>query len=276
LARRLSFVAKMPTSKTRHADKTAPEPAPPDPSTMERVAAIAAIRALGKDPELPYALSPHAQAVDDIRQLSASEKRTVLVRAAVRYLTSADHMTDGQCDQILGHPSGRMAQLASHFVASWKEEVREKSWIDALTPAQQAEYAVRKRLYKQKAEQQTAIRENARAQYEAVLSASYAAERASRDELLAWVTSCGAQLPTPKSAEERWQDALNRELADLRAQALITTPDVVIDSQPFSSAPPQAPAAPAAQPSRAETSARCAPAAASGPPAQSEGPSRGN
>lgn len=175
------------------------------------------IRAIGRDPE---------EVPETVKQLDVaslyspgkrSERRQILLRHAVEYLFRIPLAEERDQDRVIARMGARTKLMVDWMISLWENYLRPKTWMDALTPDQQAEWAAAKRKYDKKIELENAKLARARAEYDRTVREVQFELATAREELKEVLRDYGvreapllAQVP-----EERGYDRLQEELAIL-------------------------------------------------------------
>jgi len=179
------------------------------------------IKALGKEPDCqaPQQLSSQVSQMWGPGQ--RTNRKDACLTHALIYLLGRDAEDAGFRTRVLASRTGVVATAAQYLAVKWEEELRPKSWIDQLTPEQQAEWIETKRRYSESVRQSNQRLAVAREAYDKA-QREEAIEQATQRELMneklrAW----GILLDGEEQQARDPVEQLARELHDL---GIITTP----------------------------------------------------
>lgn len=139
-------VSKLPPS--RRAQEAADVPRTADgfvvrlPTLSQAVSYV--LRSRGIATDVAYGSVVGHIPVEDVRQLEREDRRRHLNMLALRLLTGMHVEDDSALWALVGQPASPLRLPMEYLTALWNEQIRDKTWMDALTIDQQAQFALEK------------------------------------------------------------------------------------------------------------------------------------
>uniref|UniRef100_A0AAU7YSV0 Capsid protein n=1 Tax=Conidiobolus taihushanensis virus 1 TaxID=3229901 RepID=A0AAU7YSV0_9VIRU len=99
---------------------------------------------LGIVHDVAYTAVPGNQDLATVRAMEKPARRTHLVLTAIRLLFQQPNKPEAECLAAIGAPNNPIKLPCEYLVSLWSEQIREKTWVDALTQEEQVEFARRK------------------------------------------------------------------------------------------------------------------------------------
>lgn len=113
------------------------------PTLTEAVRVV--LVSLGIPIDVAYTSGKSVKSIEDVRGMQKDDRRKYLNMLALRMLTRKYQDPDEAMWSLVGLPGSPLRLPMEYLTALWSDQIREKTWLDALTLEEQEEYATMKR-----------------------------------------------------------------------------------------------------------------------------------